>query len=97
MMKKTRILALLLLLACLPAVAARQKGKPIRVCDLRTEHMTNPMSLNTATPRLGWRIEADVNEVMQTGVHIIVASTREKAEALEGDLWDATLQTDQSQ
>ena len=97
MMKKTRILALLLLLACLPAMAARQKGKPIRVCDLRTEHMTNPMSLNTATPRLGWRIEADVNDVMQTGVHIIVASTREKAEALQGDLWDATLQTDQSQ
>ena len=97
MMKKTRILALLLLLASLSATAARQKGNPIRVCDLRTEHMTNPMSLNTATPRLGWRIEADVNEVMQTGVHIIVASTREKAEALEGDLWDATLTTDKSQ
>lgn len=34
---------------------------------------------------------------MQKSYHIIVASTREKALNLEGDLWDAEVSTDQSQ
>lgn len=96
-MKKTQLLCLLLLLVTLSAPAARKKTNPIRVTDLRTEHMTNPMSIATPTPRVGWRIEADVNDVVQKSVHIIVASTSEKAEALEGDLWDAKLTTQKSQ
>ena len=90
---------MLLCLAVLAAMAAKKKLPPIHVGDLRTELMTNPMSIDTPTPRLGWVISADagVTNVMQTSCHLIVSSTPEKAQALEGDLWDATLQTDQSQ
>ena len=95
-MKKTSLIVLLLLFT-IGTFAAKKKVNPIRVTDLRTEHMTSPMSINTDKPRLGWRIEADVNDVRQTAVRIVVASTREKAEALQGDLWDTTLQTQQSQ
>lgn len=42
-------------------------------------------------------ITSDENDVMQTSCRIIVASTPEKAAKLEGDLWDATLEGDQSQ
>jgi len=59
--------------------------------------MTDPMSIDTPVPRLGWRLESSCHNVMQTSAHIIVASSREKAEALEGDLWDTTLEGDQSQ
>ena len=96
MSKKIAVLVIASLLA-LTATAAKKRVNPIRVVDLRTERMVSPMSIDTSTPRLGWRIEADVNDVRQTSVHIIVASSREKADALQGDLWDATLQTDQSQ
>jgi len=91
-------MALLLCLMALTATAApKKKTAPIRATDLRTERMQNPMSIDTPTPRLGWRIEATANDVMQTAYHIIVASTKEKAAALEGDLWDTTARTDQSQ
>lgn len=77
---------------------ARKKAVAgIQAVDLRTERMTSPMSIDTPTPRLGWRITAAEKDVMQESYHIIVASTREKALNLEGDLWDAEVSTDQSQ
>ena len=82
---------LLILFATLSLTASAAKkvtASVISVTDLRTERLVNPMSIDTPTPRLGWRLEATVNNVKQTAYHIIVASTREKAEALEGDLWD---------
>ena len=76
----------------LTAWAAKKKTvKPVvSVCDLRTERLVNPMSIDTPTPRLGWRLESTARNVKQTAYRLIVASTRQKAEALEGDLWDVT-------
>ena len=101
----TRATAILLttLLAITTAFAApptKKKGDgkaTIRVTDLRTERMTRPMSIDTPTPRLGWVIDTDKKDVMQTAYHLIVASTKEKAEALEGDFWDVEVTSDQSQ
>ena len=88
---------LIILLAILPLTASAAKEKAVTVTDLRTERLVNPMSLDTPTPRLGWRLESTERDVYQTSCRIIVASTREKAEALEGDLWDATIGGDRSQ
>jgi len=85
---------------CLPSSAGKkqqQEAPSLSVCDLRTEHMANPMSLDTSTPRIGWRIESPLQDVRQTSAHVIVASTREKAEALEGDLWDTVIDGGKSQ
>ena len=98
-MNKT-IITVMAALAMLNAYAAKKPGKgtdAIRVVDLRTERMTAPLSINTPTPRLGWRIESGKKNVMQTSCRIIVASTYEKAMAGEGDLWDTTISGDQSQ
>ncbi len=87
-----------MLVASMSAEARKQQPRAaIVVTDLRTENMQNPMSIDTPTPRLGWRIESSQNDVMQTAYHLIVASTPEKAEALEGDLWDVSKETSQSQ
>ena len=96
-MKKLLIISLAML--ALTATAAKKKAASptVSVTDLRAERLVNPMSLDTPTPRLGWRIESTVNDVRQTACHIIVASTREKAEALDGDLWDTTVDGDRSQ
>ena len=90
-------LLIVVLLLCVPAMAKKKMAPTVTVCDLRTERMTDPMSIDTPTPRIGWRIESSLSDVMQTAAHVIVASTREKAEALEGDLWDAAIDGDQSQ
>jgi alpha-L-rhamnosidase len=88
---------LIILLAILPLTASAAKEKAVTVTDLRTERLVNPMSLDTPTPRLGWRLESTESDVYQTSCRIIVASTCEKAEALEGDRWDATIEGDRSQ
>ena len=87
-----KLLIILLAMLSLTAWAAKKKTvKPmVSVCDLMTERLVNPMSIDTPTPRLGWLLESTACDVKQTAYHLIVASTREKAEALEGDLWDFT-------
>ncbi len=95
---KRYICWIVLALLAWPLQAAKKQTIPaVSVTDLRTERLVNPMSVDTQQPRLGWRIESSEKDVMQTRCHLIVASSREKAEALEGDLWDATLQGNQSQ
>ena len=96
-MVRTRIFIILLTLFSLSVTAKNKQSVPIRVTDLRTERLVNPMSLDTPTPRLGWRIESTENEVTQISYHIIVSSTPEKAEALDGDLWESSTTSDQSQ
>lgn len=97
-MVRTRIFIIFLSLISLTISAAKKKQTTlINVTDLRTERLVNPMSLDTPTPRLGWRIEANVNEVKQTCFHIIVSSTLEKAQAHDGDLWECSVSSDQSQ
>ncbi len=96
------ILILFLLSFCFVASAAEKKKDfkgtaPIIVTNLLTEGMHSPMSIDTSEPRLSWQISSELNDVMQTSYHIIVASTLEKADNGEGDLWDATLDSDQSQ
>ena len=97
-MRRT-LLALLCLATLTAAGAKKRQAPPIRATHLLTERMAQPMSIDTPTPRLGWVIEAaqGLKDVRQTSYHLIVASTREKAEALEGDLWDVSANTDQSQ
>ena len=65
----------------------------IEVTGLRVENMINPLGLNTAKPRFSWKIIATgkqpENDVMQTSYRIIVASSMEKIQRHEGDLWDS--------
>ena len=87
-------LSLVILVALVSFVQLEAK---VSVTNLRTERLENPMSLDTPTPRLGWQIESDKQNVLQTAYHLIVSSSREKAEALEGDIRDRKEQSAQSQ
>lgn len=61
----------------------------VSVLNLRTENLHAPLSIDTATPRLSWMSESNKNNTVQTSYHIIVASSEEKAQRCEGDLWDS--------
>lgn len=71
----------------------------IHVTNLSVEgRKDQPLGLDVETPRLGWQIVADAGEqdVVQTGYHILVASSPESLANNQGDLWDATVQSPQS-
>ncbi len=59
---------------------------------LTVEYMTDPVGLETQLPRLSWKLQAaDVSarDLLQTGYHVLVASSSDKLRRDEGDLWDS--------
>ena len=61
----------------------------VSVTGLRTEQMVDPMGLDTAAPRMSWRLESSQRNVMQTAYRILVASSPELLAQDKGDLWDS--------
>ena len=57
--------------------------------NLRCEMLTNPYGIGTTQPRLSWQINSDQRNTQQTAYQIIVASSPEKLNAGQGDLWDS--------
>ena len=61
-----------LLLFSLLLLGAGSLRAAIDVTNLRTEQLKNPLGIDTRQPRLGWRIESDEQNVMQTAYHILL-------------------------
>ncbi len=55
---------------------------------LHTEYLVNPDGIETAHPRLQWRVESAEHGQRQTAYRILVASTDATLARDEGDLWD---------
>lgn len=85
LMKRNRIFSFLLL--CL--FSSLSLWAKVDITSLRTEEMNNPMGIDTELPRLSWRLVSDEHNVMQTAYHILVASSLDKLNHGEGDLWDS--------
>ncbi len=67
------------------AAAGEPPGKPL---NLRVDDLPDPVGTG-AQPAFGWFVtDPDPNEI-QTGYHILVASTAAKIAAGEGDVWDS--------
>lgn len=67
-------------------------SKTLKVTELTCEYLSNPLSIDVANPRLAWKIENNdltVRGEYQKAYQILVASTIEKLNADEGDLWDS--------
>lgn len=60
-----------------------------RVGRCKTEYMLNPIGLDVLKPRLFWQLKAASQGVVQSAYHIMVASTREKLESDQADMWDS--------
>jgi alpha-L-rhamnosidase len=89
-MKKVFIfLGVLLLVAC--------QSERVTVSNLRCEWLTAPQGLDNPSPHLSWEIAGSARGIKQTAYHILVASSPEKLQAGEGDLWDSqTVNSDAS-
>lgn len=49
----------------------------------------DPLNVETEQPVLSWIIASDKHDVMQTGYHVLVASSPELLDGNKGDLWDS--------
>ena len=78
-------------LLCMPcsAEARKKQTPPVELKALTVEHLDNPLGIDTPTPRFSWKSYSKKNDVCQLSYHILVASSREKLDANEGDLWDS--------
>lgn len=63
----------------------------VDIVNATVEGMSEPLGLDTDVPRFSWQLVSDRSDVLQSGWRVIVSSTPEKAERLEGDLWDSGL------
>ncbi len=61
----------------------------LKLTKLSVEQQDGNQAVATSIPRFSWNYETDAEEVLQTSYRIIVASTKEKAENNQGDLWDS--------
>lgn len=85
-----------ILLSLLPfAFSAKAK---VEVTKLTLEGRESPLGLDVRNPRFGWQILSDHKNVMQKSYQILVASSREKLNLGESDVWNSGIvKTDCSQ
>ncbi|MEV4656867.1 family 78 glycoside hydrolase catalytic domain [Micromonospora sp. NPDC049301] len=70
-----------------PAAAAAPAAPALTVTGLTTERATEPIGLDVAKPRLGWRIEATTRGVLQESYQVRVATSADRLH--DADVWDS--------
>jgi alpha-L-rhamnosidase len=66
----------------------RQSPSDMMATRLRCEYLTNPLGIDAPAPRLSWGVTAGGRGRMQSAYQILVASSPQLLDSLEGDLWD---------
>ena len=70
-----------------PGLACR--GAALKVEGLKCEYRVNPLGLDTARPRLSWRLESAQRGQRQTAYQVLAASSPERLAKGTGDIWDS--------
>lgn len=61
----------------------------VKPTSLRCEYLTDPLAIDLARPRLSWILESDRRATLQTAWQVLAASSAERLDRDEGDLWDS--------
>jgi alpha-L-rhamnosidase len=80
---RAALAAMLFLCMAAAAVAATT------VTDLRCDYAVNPLGVDSANPRLFWKLESNTHGQHQTAYQILAASTEQNLARDDGDLWDS--------
>ncbi|MDW5598500.1 family 78 glycoside hydrolase catalytic domain, partial [Conexibacter stalactiti] len=62
---------------------------PPQVTGLTTEQLTDPLGLDAARPRLAWKLSSDQRGARQRAYRILVASSPDKLQPGQADVWDS--------
>ncbi|NQV31524.1 MAG: family 78 glycoside hydrolase catalytic domain, partial [Phycisphaeraceae bacterium] len=69
----------------------------IKTGDLQCEYLGNPLGIDVLEPRLSWKMESSQRVQKQTAFRILVASSQDRLDQNQGDLWDTgRVDSDQS-
>lgn len=79
-----------------PGILSSQPTGTLRVGELTVENHQNPLGVDIAQPNLAWKLSSDGMNQAQTKYRILVASSEQKLDNDEGDLWDTTQQSDKN-
>jgi len=71
------------------ATTAMGGAAEIRVTDIKTEHLSEPLGIVTPKPRFGWLLESGKRQQLQTAYQILVASSIEKLHEGTSDKWNS--------
>src|ERR1041385_1906648 len=82
---KIKLLAWVFYVVCV-APAAQSAISPI---DLRCDYATNPLGVDSQSPRLFWKLESSERGDKQTAYQILVATSEKNLARDNGDLWDS--------
>lgn len=81
---KLIFISIFLLISC-----KNRESLQLQVNNLRTEMQANPEGIDAVNPRLTWELSSNLRGIVQTAYRILIASSPDKLEADEGDLWDS--------
>src|SRR4030042_495307 len=93
-MKSGVVFYIFICLICPSFLSARnnQSGnlskEPCLVNYLRCEYKVDPLGIDQTKPRLSWIVTSSQRGQKQTAYQVLVASSQEKLDANNGDLWD---------
>jgi alpha-L-rhamnosidase len=57
--------------------------------QLRTDHRTNPLGIDAATPHFAWQSDAATSNWIQSAYQILVASSEKNLTTGKADIWDS--------
>ena len=80
------LLFVLVLFSCAP------KKVNFEVSNLLCEYLTNPIGIETMSPRLSWKMKTERRGSSQSSYHIMVASDETLLQKNLPDLWDSGIQ-----
>jgi alpha-L-rhamnosidase len=100
--RKYLLLALIALLIVPPTATTASNQETIQLAGIQvakttTEYTEKPLGLDVKKPRLSWVLQSDERGQKQTAYQILVASSQEKLNNEQGDIWDSgKVDSDQS-
>lgn len=63
-------------------------AEQLSIGKLRCEYATDPLGVDSQNPRLSWILTSSERGERQTAYQVLVASSQDKLNANQGDLWD---------
>src|SRR5438105_1425805 len=67
----------------------RPEHSTLRPMQLKAEHLSDPLGIETQHPRFRWLLESTERAQLQTAYQTLVSSSEEKLQADVGDKWDS--------
>ena len=82
---------------CMALALGGLSASALEIRNPRCEYRVNPLGIDAVKPRLSWEFFSNQRGVMQENYRILVASSLERLNRNQGDLWDSGIvQSDRS-